>query len=123
MIRSVIVLLIVCAGIQAGCQGTTAQGTLYSIQPNRGLSTFLAADLETVHEAAVEVVKNDFGYEIEEEALDAREGIIRARTARDRMVRVETFMHSQRVTRIVVYAGGSEPLARDLLDKIETRVK
>ncbi len=122
MIRTLMVLLIVCAGIQAGCQGTTAQGTLYSIQP-RGLSTFLAADLETVHEAAVEVVRNDFRYEIEEEALDAREGIIRASTARDRMVRVETFMHSQRVTRIVVYAGGSEPLARDLLDKIETRVK
>ena len=107
-----------------GCQGTTAQGTMYTVQPTRELATHLSGDLERVHNAALAVLQEHFKYRLEDAALDAREGIIRARTARDYQVRVETFKHSDDITRIEVYVGawGAEPIGRDILSRIEERL-
>ena len=123
MTRTLSVLLIVTGAFLAGCQGTTTQGTLYTVKLGAELETFLPAGLKEAHEAALTVVKDDFGYTVEESALDAREGIVKARTARGDQVRVETYMHGDRVTKIEVTAAGSEPLARDILSKIEERVR
>ena len=120
-------VLFICLGslaVYAGCEGTTAQGTLYTVQPNRELETFFPFDLDTVHRAAVAAVQTDMGYTLQKQALDAREGIIEARTAKDHLVRVETYKHGERVTRIEVFAGpgGNETLAREILNAIESRV-
>lgn len=111
------------AGI-AGCQGTTAQGTLYSVQIDRELEAFLAGDLETVHLAAVAVLDQDLGYTIQESAVDAMEGVVAARTARDHLVRVETFKQGEGITRVEVFAGpsGNEVAARRVLDHLEQRL-
>ena len=107
----------------SGCaEGTTKQGTLYSMNVSRALEAYLAADLDAVHEAAVKSVK-DAGYTIDENAIDVREGVVKGRTARDRAVRVETYKEGEKVTRIEVYVGGNEAAARELLDSIEGQVK
>jgi hypothetical protein len=124
VVGAVAALSVVSLAASWGCQGTTRQGTLYSVQIDRELETFLASDLETVHRAALEVVQTDFGYTLTEEALDAREGIIRARTARDNLVRIETFKHGEGVTRVQVYVGArdAETAGREVLGAIETRL-
>ncbi len=107
----------------SGCaEGTTKQGTLYSMNVSRALEAYLAADLDTVHKAAVKSV-NDAGYTLDEDAIDVREGIVKARTARDRSVRVETYKEGLKVTKIEVYVGGDEAAASELLDSIEDEVK
>jgi hypothetical protein len=123
-VYAVIALLAVSLATLWGCEGTTRQGTLYSIQPNRELHTFLPGDLATVHEAALEVVKTEFGYTVEESAIDAMEGIVKARTATGHQIRVQTAKHGERITRIEVYAGpsGSESVAREILSAIESRL-
>ncbi len=106
----------------SGCaEGTTKQGTLYSMNVSRALEAYLAADLDTVHKAAVKSV-NDAGYTLDEDAIDVREGVVKARTARDRPVRVETYKEGDNVTKIEVYVGGDENAARELLDNIEDQV-
>jgi len=107
----------------SGCaEGTTKQGTLYSMNISRALEARLAADLDDVHKAAVASV-TDAGYTLDEDAIDVREGIVKARTARDRSVRVETYKEGVKVTRIEVYVGGDQAAARDLLENSEDRVK
>jgi len=106
----------------SGCaEGTTKQGTLYSMNAGRSLQAYLAADLDAVHKAAVKSV-NDAGYTLDEDAIDVREGVVKARTARDRSVRVETFKGGEKVTKIEVYVGGDEIAAAELLDSIESQV-
>jgi cytosine/adenosine deaminase-related metal-dependent hydrolase len=111
--------------ILAGCgEGTTRQGTLYSIQANRTLETYLPGDLKAVHEAALQAVEADLGYTLEDSAVDATEGIVKARTALDHEVRVKMYKHAERVTRIDVFVGprGAESVSRELLSAIETRL-
>ena len=121
---AVIALSVVSLAILAGCEGQTRQGTLYSIQPNRSLETFLPGDLATVHAAALEAVQTDFGFELGESAVDAAEGIVEARTALDHQVRVKLYKYGERITKVDVYVGprGSEVVARELLSAIETRL-
>ena len=107
----------------SGCaEGTTKQGTLYSMNVSRALEAYLAADLDAVHKAAVESV-SDAGYTLDDDAVDVREGVVKARTARDRSVRIETYKEGEAVTRIEVYVGGDEAAARELLDNVEDKVK
>ena len=106
----------------SGCaEGTTKQGTLYSMNAGRSLQAYLAADLDAVHKAAVKSV-NEAGYTLDEDAIDVREGVVKARTARDRSVRVETYKEGEKVTKIEVYVGGDEIAAAELLDSIESQV-
>ena len=118
-------LAIVSLTASAGCSGTTRQGTLYSVLPNRELETFFAADLEKVHKVALAAILEDFGYTLEHEALDAQEGIITAHTAKEHPVRVETYKYGAHVTRIELYVGsqGGVTSAVALLDKIESRLE
>ena len=58
------VLLLALVTISAGCgQGTTQQGTLYSISINQSLSCYISEDLAAIHQAAVTSV-TDAGYTI-----------------------------------------------------------
>ena len=118
-------LAIVSLTALGGCSGTTSQGTLYNILPNRELETYFAADLEKVHNEALAAVVQDFGYTLQHAALDAQEGIITAHTAKENLVRVETYKHGAHVTRIELYVGpkGGGPSAVALLDKIESRLE
>jgi hypothetical protein len=121
---AVIALSFVSLAILAGCEGQTRQGTLYSIQPNRSLQTYLPGDLATVHAATLEAVKTDFGFELGDSAVDAAEGFVEAHTALDHTVRVKMYKYGERITKIDVYVGprGSEAMARELLSAIETRL-
>ena len=118
-------LVIVSLTVLPGCSGTTSQGTLYNILPNRELETYFAADLEMVHKLALAAILEDFGYTLEHAALDAQEGIITAHTAKENLVRVETYKHGAHVTRIELYVGpqGGGPSAVALLNKIESRLE
>jgi hypothetical protein len=124
IVHAVIALSVVSLAILWGCEGQTRQGTLYSVQPNRSLETYMPGDLATVHAAALEAVKTDFGFELGESAVDAAEGYVEARTALDHQVRVKMYKYGERITKIDVYVGprGSEVMARELLSAIETRL-
>ncbi|MHC4615213.1 MAG: DUF3568 family protein [Planctomycetota bacterium] len=125
IVHVVIALSVVSLAILWGCGGgQTRQGTLYSIQPNRSLETYMPSDLETVHAAALEAVKTDFGFELGESAVDAAEGLVEARTALDHPVRIKMYKYGEQITRVEVYVGprGSEVVARELLSAIETRL-
>jgi hypothetical protein len=123
-VSAVIALSFVSLATLAGCEGQTRQGTLYSIQPNRSLETYMPGDLATVHAAAVDAIKTDFGFELGESSVDAAEGYVEARTALDHQVRVKLYKYGERITKIDVYVGprGSEAVARELLSAIETRL-
>lgn len=105
-----------------GCQGTTKQGTLYNVTISSELVTFLPGDLETVHKRALAVVTDEFHYEVIDSKLDAHEGIINGKTAKGGAVRVETFKHSDKVTKVEVYVGGDQAIAQDLLSSIEAKL-
>ncbi|TVQ61201.1 MAG: DUF3568 family protein [Phycisphaerales bacterium] len=109
----------------AGCQGSTKRGSVYNIKPDRRIEAYMPGALERVHKTALEVVRDDFAYSIRREAVDAREGVIEARTARDESVRVDTYIAGGSVTRIEVKVGmlGDVQAARDILSAIEARLK
>jgi hypothetical protein len=120
-----LIVALACSFAMAGCgQGTTSQGTLYTVQANRALQTYLPYSIEPVHNAAKAVLEVELGYTVDETALDAHEGVIRAHTALEHPVRVQTFKHGEHVTRVEVYVGswGSEPIGRDILSKVESRL-
>lgn len=106
--------------VVVGCQGSTKQGTTYTILPSREIQTTLSADLPTVHARALKVLRDDLAYTIESEAKDGLEGIIKARTARNDMVRVETFKEADNQTKVQVYSGfiTGEDKARQVLEMI-----
>ena len=108
-----------------GCNqtGVTSQGTLYNVNVGGQLTSFFSDDLATVHRTALAVVTNDFHYEVISEGVDAHEGIIEAKTAKGRDVRVETYKQSDTVTKIEVFVGGdSGAISQDLLSKIESQL-
>lgn len=108
-----------------GCQGSTRRGSVYSIKPDRRIEAYMPGKLQDVHKIALEVVRDDFAYSVRREAVDAREGVIEARTARDEAVRVDTFVSGASVTRIEVKVGvlGDVAAAREILSAIEARIK
>jgi hypothetical protein len=103
----------------AGCgQGTTSQGTLYSIGVNQSLSCYIPDNIDAVHKAALTSVK-DAGYIVDNDAIDSREAIVEGRTALDKTVRIKFFKQGDKVTRLEVYVAGNEEAAKELLDAIE----
>ena len=81
------ILALVCP--LAGCSGMTTGGNRYTYKINRELEAYLPTDSFTAHYAALLVLERDFLYTIEEEGVDAREGHIKARTARNKLVKVK----------------------------------
>ncbi|MGI9013511.1 MAG: DUF3568 family protein [Phycisphaerales bacterium] len=104
------------------CTGTTSTGTMYKMTATRELTTTLRGDLAYVHETALRVLRDDFGYIVKNERRDALEGIIEATTAKEDGVRVETYRETDELTRIEVWVGplGNETFAKQILSKIET---
>jgi hypothetical protein len=122
-------MTVVCTAIASlaalwGCEGTTRQGTLYRMQADRELEIYLAGELDAVYQAALEVIETEYGYTVEESGVDAREGLVRARTALGHEVRVEMYRYSDPVTRVEAYAGprGNEAATAEVLSAIEARL-
>jgi len=103
------------------CTGNTKAGTKYTQLPNRALQAVFSGDLETVHNRAAAVLKDDFHYTITKDKKDALEGIIEAKTAKDELVKVETYKQGDKTTKVVVYAGflKSADQAEKILSAIE----
>jgi hypothetical protein len=111
--------------ILPACEGTTRSGTKYTQTfPTRSLQVRLPYELLAVHEAAVDVLKNDFGFAVNREAHDALEGVIKASTARNDKVTVDTFKEGDRVTNVKVWVGpyGDKIKAEAILNKIEAKL-
>jgi len=118
-----ITLLLALMAVGPGCgKGTTRQGTLYTVSISQELHCYLPDDLASVHKAALASVK-DAGYTVENDAIDTREAKVTAHTALDRAVRVESFKQGKKVTKVEVYVSGDKEAAKELLDRIEDRVK
>ena len=123
MNRLAIPLLLALMTVGPGCgKGTTHQGTLYTVSISQELHCYLPDDLESVHKAALASVK-EAGYTVENDAIDTREAKVTAHTALDRAVRVESFKQGKKVTKVEVYVSGDKEAAKELLDRIEDRVK
>ena len=117
--RLSIALLLALVTAAAGCgQGTTQQGTLYSVGINQSLSCYISDNIVAVHKAVLESVK-DAGYTVDKEAIDTREAIVEGRTALDRTVRIKSFKQGEKVTRLEIYIAGNKEAAKELLDAIE----
>ena len=108
----------------AGCTGATSAGTPYTLKIDRELRSHVMADLYTTHSAALEILADEFLFTITHEARDAREGVIVARTAKNRGVRVETYKVSDDSTVVDVFVGPLGDLAAevDIFHRIEAKV-
>jgi len=121
---SLAALTIVTGGALTACSGTAKTGTKYTITPDRNLRANVAADLATTHQAALRAVRDDLGFTVESETIDALEGHIKGKTARGDRVEVETFKEGERLTRVDVFVGpmGDEPKMSELFSAIEKRL-
>ncbi len=112
--------MLVAALLAVGCsEGTTSQGTLYTVNISQELEAFVPASLEKVHAAAVKSIEQ-MGYTTTTNAIDVREAIIEGKTALKKPVHVKLFKVGENVTKVLVHVGGDEQASKDLLDKIET---
>ena len=109
------------AAMLMGCEGSTRMGTPYTQKFGRELVAYLDGHVSHVHAVARRVLEGEMGYTVYEDALDISEGVLRAETARGRVVKVESFANGETVTRIEVWASpaGDESRARDVLSRIE----
>ncbi|MCI0366693.1 MAG: DUF3568 domain-containing protein [Phycisphaerales bacterium] len=114
------VVLFCAVGLLAGCSGQTKSGTSYSKLPNGELQMYMQSDLRTIHDKAVVVLRDQFGYKIEKHDCDALAGQIVARTARNERISVETYKHADNSTKVQVSAGfGNEYVSREILSELE----
>lgn len=107
------------------CSDRTATGADYTLTIDRRLETYLTASLDRAHQAALAAVRDDMRYRLVYQTLDAREGVLEARTATGENVKVETFKTTDGTTRVLVGVGplGDEPAMRDLLAAIDRRAR
>jgi hypothetical protein len=107
-------------GLLAGCTGQTKSGTSYSKLPNGELQMYMQSDLPTIHDKAVVVLRDQFGYKIEKQNRDALTGQIIARTARNERVSVETYKNGDNSTKVQVSAGfANDYVSREILSELE----
>jgi len=114
------------AGAVQGCaSGSTAEGTEYTFRVNELIAS-VPYSIEDVHEASETVMRDDMGWVIEESAVDAFDGRIRARGASDNLRRVSLVRKGDRLTevRINVADGplGDESRSRAVMTRIEERL-
>lgn len=122
MSKSLVLASVVAAGaIIAGCSGATRSGTEYTITPLREFKATLPHDLGSTHEAAVRALRDRLKYSIEESSSDALEGVVKARSATDRTVTVNTSRVGDNSTEVLVGVSpmGDEQIAREVLSAIE----
>lgn len=108
-----------------GCGGTGRSGTEYTITPDRNLSFRVSTDLKTAHQAAIDAMRSDLGFTVDEERSDALQGVVKGKTARNERVEVESFKEGDNLTRLDLFVGplGDESIMRELMNAIERRVK
>lgn len=113
-----------CAAALPGCGGSTRTGAPYTMKADREIEAYLPGNVRHVHDEALWVVRDHFGFKLIREAVDLREGYIEARTAQDNVVRIETYKSGETITRIEVFVGplGDEPAMKDILAEIDLRV-
>lgn len=106
------------------CSGSTRTGAPYTMKPDRSIEAYLPGTVPTVHEEALYVVREHFGYRLVREAVDLREGYIEARTAMDNVVRIKSFIAGDTITRVEIFVGpmGDEPAMKDILAEIDLQV-
>jgi hypothetical protein len=108
--------------LMAGCEGTTKSGTKYTVLPSRELQASYSADLATVHDKSVALLKDKYQFNVTREARDAMEGVVEATTARNDKVTVQTYAEGN-MTTVQVWFGdgpfGSQSKAQDVLESIE----
>ncbi len=121
------ILTLACLGSLAlsACSDRTPTGTDYTMTVDRRLEAYLPAPLAPTHAAAIEAVRQDMKYRLVYQTLDAREGVLEARTATGEEVKVQTFKSTEGTTRVLVGVGplGDEPAMRALLTAIDTRAR
>ena len=110
----------------AGCSGQTTEGTNYTVNAGREVTAFLPFTHEQVHQAAIDVLQYEFKYDLTEQKLDGRDGVVRAITATDRRVKVESSRDSDSVTEVTVFVGGpfgDTRAAADIIAELEKRLR
>ena len=114
-------ILLFCAASLPGCRTAAKMDSPPALNADRELEAQLNADLLAVHEAARRALVESYQYRIFVDKHDAREGLIRARTGDDGLVRVETYYERARRTRIQIFVAplGDEALQREILAEIE----
>lgn len=116
-----ILLCLIGLVIVSGCSGKTSTGRSYTFTVDRNVQVYMAASLEKTHATAERVLREDLGYRIESSRVDALEGLIEAKTARDNTVRVETFKDGENTTRVRVFSGpmGDRSRSVTITERIE----
>jgi hypothetical protein len=110
----------------AGCaSGSTAEGTDYDFRVNELIAT-VPYSIDQTYEAALEVMRDDMQWVVEESAVDAFDGRIVARGAADNVRRVRLERRGDRLTevRVLVSDGpfGDEDRSRAVMSRIEERL-
>lgn len=107
--------------VGAGCSGKTTAGRSYTFTVDRKVQVYMASPLEKTHSTAERVLYEDLGYRIASSRVDALEGLIEAKTARDDTVRVETFKDGENMTRVRVFTGpmGDRSRSVTIVERIE----
>lgn len=122
-VRGSLVILLCLIGLVAGpgCAGKTSAGRSYTFTMDRKVQVYMASSLENTHTTAERVLREDLGYRIESSRVDALEGLIEAKTARDDTVRVETFKDGESTTRVRVFTGpmGDRSRSVTIVERIE----
>ena len=108
-------VIVCCVGglmVGMGCTGSTSSGTEYTIT--------LPHNLASTHSATARALQG-LGYTIEQNASDSIEGIVEAKTAMDRTVKVKTRRVGESSTEVLVGVSplGDEEIARQVLNAIE----
>lgn len=116
-------VIVCCVGglmVGMGCTGSTSSGTEYTITPLREFKTTLPHNLASTHSATARALQG-LGYTIEQNASDSIEGIVEAKTAMDRTVKVKTRRVGESSTEVLVGVSplGDEEIARQVLNAIE----
>lgn len=105
------------------CSDKTSTGADYTLTIDRRLEAYLTAPLPRAHDAALAAVREDMKYRLVYQTVDAREGVLEARTATGEEVKVQSFKNTDGTTRVLVGVGplGDEPAMRELLAAIDRR--
>jgi hypothetical protein len=112
------------AVLPAGCSGTTNDGAVYTVKIDREMRSHVKADLFTTHTTAIDLLADEFHYTITLEARDAREGVVEARTAKNRTVRVESYKVADETTVVDIWVGplGDAAAELDILNALQRRL-
>ena len=108
-----------------GCQGTTRAGTRYTLNPGRATQAFVPASVNDAHSAARRSLEN-LQYRIIEDNVDATQGILKAKTARNEDITVFIDQDSPSFSKVTILLGlpgiGDEDRQLMILNNIESEL-